>query len=179
MQSAKPQGRLPFESTLIAKELQEIERFRAKQQRELDALLENERLLEQIRRRNIEREIVEKRRKERQDPRSAEFSYRLDLKKRRDDEHRRSVYLRDQMLQQQKKATHDVRDEMLARKAEEEASWKRAQEKEDELSRKERRLKFEEETAARFAWQEARIEKKRVEVESRQRQANTLMEEQR
>ena len=64
-------------------------------------------------------------------------------------------------------------------KARKEDALKRAQEKEDELRRKERRLKFEEETAARFAWQEARIEKKRVEVESRQRQANTLMEEQR
>lgn len=59
LQSAKPSSQLPFKSTLIEIELQEIQRFRAKQQREIEALLQNEKLLEEKRLKNIERELAE------------------------------------------------------------------------------------------------------------------------
>lgn len=80
-------------------ELMEIERIKANHQREIDTLLENERIIEETRHKNYQKDMLEKKRKARQDQRSTELSLRRDLKKRRDEEHRRSVYLRDQMLQ--------------------------------------------------------------------------------
>ena len=57
LQSAKVSSRLPFQSSVIDFELQSIERLKMKQRREIEILLQNERMLEEMRQANLERDL--------------------------------------------------------------------------------------------------------------------------